>query len=115
MPRVTLVKTIPAGPIPLTALTVLAFTAADPANNEQIVLTSKDILIIWNSHASITYNYILTGVADTLGRTANIASAIGPGVFHTCIPGPEGFRQTGGYLFLEADNAAVRYAVVTFP
>lgn len=117
MPRVTLTKTVPAGPVPLTALTVVTWTAADPANDEQIVLTQKDLLIIWNSHASTAYNYILTGVADTLGRTSNISASIAAGVMHACIPGYEGFAQAGTprYLYLEADNAAVKYAVLTFP
>lgn len=114
MPRVTLTKTVPAGPIPLTALTAVTWTAADPVNDEQIVLTQKDILIIWNSGAS-TRNFILTAVADTLGRTTNIGESIAAGVMKCCIPGFEGFRQSGGYLYLEADHADIKYAVLTFP
>lgn len=117
MPRVTLTKTTPAGPLPLTALTAFTWTAADVANKEQIVLTQKDVLLIWNSGAS-SHTYTLTGVADSLGRTADIGPVtLNAGIFHACIPGYEGFAQSGTprYLFLEANHAEIKYAVITFP
>lgn len=120
MPRVTLTKTVPVGPVPLTALTVVTWTAADTVNFEQLVLTQKDILVIWNSDVA-SHTYTLTSVADTMGRTDTGAGlvnvALAAGAMHACIPGYEGFAQAGTprYLFLQANHVGIKYAVLTFP
>ena len=120
MPRQTLAKTVPAGPIPLTALTVVTFTAADTVNKEQIVLTGQDILLIWNSDVA-SHTYTITAVPDTMGRTDTgaglVAVTLAAGAFHCCIPSFEGFAQAGTprNLFLEANHVGIKYAVITFP
>lgn len=121
MPRQTLTKTAPAGPIPLTAATVVTWTAADITNFEQVALTGQDVVLVWNTHASTGYTYTVTTVADAMGRTDTGAGmsavALAAGVMHAFIPGVEGFGQAGTprYLYIQANNASVKWAVLTFP
>jgi hypothetical protein len=116
MARQTVAKTVPAGPRPLSAATAVTVTAADATNKEQFVITERDILVIWNSHASTTYTYTITGTADTLGRTVDIGPTnLLAQAFVAIRPGYEGFAQaTTNYLFFEASNAAVKYFVLSF-
>lgn len=116
MARQTIAKTTPAGPRPLSAATAVTWTAADATNKEQFVITERDILVIWNTHASTTYTYTITGVADTMGRTVDIGPTnLIAGAMVALRPGLEGFAQaTTNYLYFEANNAAIKYAVLSF-
>lgn len=116
MARQTLTKTSSPGPNP-TAGVAVTMTAADTVNKEQFALTGREVLIIHNTGAS-AYTYTITSVADpTYSRTGHItAQSIAAGAIHTIGPlGLDGWRQTDGYLYLEASNAAVKYGVITLP
>lgn len=115
MPRQTLTKTTSPGPNP-TAGVAVTMTAADTVNKEQFALTGREVLIIQNTGAS-AYTYTITSVADPYNRTGHItAQSIAAGAIHVIGPlGLEGWRQTDGNLYLEANNAAVKYGVITLP
>lgn len=115
MARQTLTKSNSPGPNP-TAGVVVTMTAADTTNNEQFALTGREVLIIHNTGAS-SYTYTITSVADPYGRLGDITTqSIAAGAIHTVGPfGLAGWQQTGGYLYLEASNTAVKFGVIALP
>ena len=115
MARQTLTKSNSPGPNP-TAGVVVTMTAADTTNKEQFALTGREVLIIHNTGAS-SYTYTITSVADPYGRLGDITTqSIAAGAIHTVGPfGLAGWQQTGGYLYLEASNTAVKFGVIALP
>jgi len=115
MARQTLTKSNSPGPNP-TAGVVVTMTAADTTNKEQFALTGREVLIIQNTGAS-SYTYTITSVADPYGRLGDITTqSIAAGAIHTVGPfGLAGWQQTGGYLYLEASNTAIKFGVVALP
>ena len=115
MPRVTLTRSNSPGPNP-TAGVVVTMTAADTVNKEQFALTGREIVIIHNTGAS-SRTYTITSVADPYGRLGDItAQTIAAGAIHTVGPfGLLGWQQTGGFLYLEASNAEVKFGVIALP
>lgn len=98
-----------------TALSALTFAVADASNGDQVLLTGREIIIAYNSHASTTYTLAVTSVADPeTGRTGDIsATNIAAGAFKMIGPlASEGWRQTDGYLYLNANNASIQFAVI---
>lgn len=89
-------------------------TAADTTNKEQFVLTGKELIIVHNTGAGAR-TYTVTSVADPFGRTGDIAAqSIAAGAIHVVQPGIAGWQQaSGGYLFLEASHAEVKFGIVT--
>lgn len=107
------------GGSPSAGALTLTWTAADTSNNNMADLTGKEVLLAWNTHASTGYTVTVTSVVDRNGRTGDITSyALAAGEI-ACI-GPiqtEGFQQTGtdkGKIYFQANNAAVKFAVVQF-
>lgn len=115
MPRVTLTRTNSPGPNPAAGVAV-TMTAADTVNKEQFALTGREILIVHNTGAS-SRTYTITSVADPFGRLGDItAQTIAAGAIHTIGPfSLAGWQQTGGYLYLEASNAEVKFGVIALP
>lgn len=115
MPRVTLTRSNSPGPNP-TAGVAVTMTAADTVNKEQFALTGREIVIIHNTGAS-SRTYTITSVADPYGRLGDItAQTIAAGAIHTVGPfGLLGWQQTGGFLYLEASNAEVKFGVIALP
>lgn len=115
MPRVTLTRSNSPGPNP-TAGVAVTMTAADTVNKEQIALTGREIVIIHNTGES-SRTYTITSVADPYGRLGDItAQTIAAGAIHTVGPfGLLGWQQTGGFLYLEASNAEVKFGVIALP
>lgn len=97
-----------------TALTALTFTVADPANKEQMALTEREILIIYNSGAT-SHTVTINSIADVInGRTGDLtAITIAAGAFKIFPPAARnGWMQSNGYLNFEASDAEVKYAVL---
>jgi len=117
MARTTLNKTTPLGSYPslqpaADALDVV-FTAADVSNKNQFKLEQGDILLAWNSGAS-PYTVTLTSVADGHKRSGDV-TAYSLAAGDIAVMGPfeqEGWKQTDGYFYLEASNAAVKFAIL---
>lgn len=116
MARADITKTVsPGRRPPTTGGTPITWQAADTTNFEQVSLTDKDVLLVWNSHASTGYTYTVNSVADEYGRTGDMTTiAIAAGVFHVIGNGmAAGWLQTTGKLNLQASNASVKWAVIT--
>lgn len=97
--------------------TAVTWTAADPTDKEEIVLTGRQLLLIRNTHADTDYYVTINSVDNQWGRSEDIHQVdIGDG--EMVVWGPialDGWQQPGGLLFLEAENAAIEYAVITLP
>lgn len=115
MARQTLTKTTlhrngwPTAGVPVT------FTAANPTDKEQFPLTGKEIVIARNSGAS-SRTITITSVAYN-GRVGDITTeSIAAGAVRVFGPfNINGWKQTDGNLYLEANNAEVLFAVLTLP
>lgn len=116
MPRVTLTKQVPLGPypsLPVGAGTMtLTETAADITNKEQFVPSGDDLIIAHNTGLSAR-TITITSVVDERKRTGDITTysiaAGGIAVFRITKPG---WMQTDGRIYIEANNAEVKWAVV---
>lgn len=121
MARSTLVKTTAPGNFPTLqpsagslAVTMAATVVADKA---QFLASGKDLVICRNTGGS-PYTVTITSVASAKNnRTGDITSysiaAGGIAVF-----GPferEGWMQSDGYVYVEANNVAVEFGVITLP
>ncbi len=120
MARTTLTKTTAKGSFPTLPVSADAldavFTAADVANKNQFLPGGKDLLVAWNSGAS-PYTITLTSAADPQNRTGDITTySLAAG--DIAVLGPLstlGWVQSDGFVYLEASNAAVKFAVIALP
>jgi hypothetical protein len=91
-------------------------TAANATNKEQFVASGNDLIIAHNSGAS-PYTVTVTSVADDEGRSGDITVySIAAGTI--AILGPfkrHGWAQTNGMIYLEAENASVKFGVLALP
>jgi hypothetical protein len=117
MPRTTITKKTAPGGYPILPVTAdsldLAMTAADVANKNQFAAGGNDLLIAQNSGAS-PYTFSVTSVADEKKRTGDV-SAYSLGAGELAILGPfpaAGWMQPDGMIYLEANNAAVKFAII---
>lgn len=118
MARTTLTRTTPLGPYPSLPVSAdaldLTLTAADTGNSNQFLLDGPMLLIAQNTDAGSARTITLTSVADPQLRTGDITTySIGIGetaVFK--IDRMEGWRQSDGYFYLAASNAAVKFGIV---
>lgn len=111
MARVTHTVTSAAGAYPSAGVTV-TFIAADTTNKNQGLMTGDELLIARNTGAS-SRTVTVESVANVRGRLGSIsAESIAAGAYR--IYGPfthkEGWVQTGGYLFFEANHVEVEFA-----
>lgn len=92
----------------------ITWTAADSSNGNAVTLTGNEVVLAWNTHASTAYTVTVSTVADELGRTGDItAYSLAAGDIAWVGPIPSrGFAQTDGKLYLSANNAAVKFAVI---
>jgi hypothetical protein len=90
-------------------------TAADASNLNQCAHTGKEVIYARNSGAGAR-TVTITSVSY-LGRTGHItAESIAAGA--TKVFGPfsiEGWKQTDGYLYFQAEHAEVLFTVLTLP
>lgn len=113
MARVTCTPTDVTGKWP-SALVTLTETAADATNLNQLVLTGREIVIARNSGAS-TRTVTVTSVASSIdNRSGDITTQnILAGALMMIGPlAPEGWKQTDGYLYLQASHAEVKFSVI---
>lgn len=114
MARQTLAKTTAPGAY-AGEWTAVTFTAANPTDKEQFALTGREIVLIRNTSADTPYYVTITSVDDPFGRSEHITQ-IDIAFGATVVWGPtalEGWRQSDGNLYLEAENADIEYAVIT--
>lgn len=91
----------------------LTMTAADVANKEQTTLTGDELVVAHNTDSG-AHTVTITSIADSNGRTGNIASySLAAGDY--VVFGPfemDGWRQADGALYFEADSATVKFGVI---
>jgi hypothetical protein len=89
------------------------FTAMDNVNGNCIVMNGPLLLLFTDSGSN---TMTITSVPDYLGRTNDVtAYAVGSGLFSAIYVPVIGYRQTNGYLYLTASNAAVKVAAFACP
>jgi hypothetical protein len=116
MARQTLTKTTAPGHY-ATAGVKVTLTAAIVADKEQFVSTGKELVLAQNTGGE-AYTVTINSTADDFGRTGDITThSIHAGEVHAFGPFPlAGWKQaTSSYIFLEASNAAVKFAVIVLP
>lgn len=117
MPRVTLTRTTPLGPYPTLPVSAnaldLTLAAADAANKNQFLLDGPCLIVAHNTGVGAR-TITLTSVADPQQRTGDITTySIGAdeiAVFK--IDQVAGWRQTDGFMYLEAEHAEVLLGVI---
>lgn len=91
----------------------LTWQAADVANGNQVLGKAGDIILFKNTDAVNTYYVTITSVA-LFGRTGDITQYdVGPA--ETAHFGPyqhAGWKQTDGYLYLDAEHADIEFCVL---
>lgn len=116
MPRTAL--TVTQIPSPYAGAGVAATeTAADTTNQNSFPLTGREIVIARNAGAS-TRTVTITSVDDRFGRQENIAAEnIAAGELRVYGVGLalEGWQQTDGSLYIEANHADVKFTVLRLP
>jgi hypothetical protein len=116
MARTNLTKSTLAGPLPATLPVAangldLTFTAADVANKNQFAGAGDDLLLAWNSGVS-AYTTTFTSVAIN-GRTGDVTTySIDAGEIAAFRFKDIGWKQSDGKIYVEASNAAVKFAVI---
>ena len=94
----------------------LTMAAADVVNGNQFVSTGRDLLIARNSGGS-AYYVTVSSSEDPYGREGDITQYdVGAG--EVAIFGPfkrPGWVQSDGYIYVDAENAAVYLGVVALP
>lgn len=115
MPKTSITKIVPKGAYgdySVADSADIAFAAADVGNGNQFLCGPMDLVLVWNSGAS-AYTVTITSMADHFGRTKDITTySIGAGEY--AMFGPftsEGWKQTDGYVYISANNVAVKFAV----
>lgn len=121
MARSTLTKTTAPGNFPTLqpAANSLDITMAATvvADKTQFVASGKDLIIAQNTGAA-PHTITITSVASAKNnRTGDITSySLGAG--ELAVIGPlerEGWVQTDGYIYLEADHIEIKFGVITLP
>lgn len=90
----------------------ISFTAADTTNKERVKLRRGELIIAQNSDAS-AHSVTVTSVDDKYGRQEDITYSVGASEYAVIGPFlPHGWQQSDGYLYFEADNTNVSFAIV---
>ena len=91
----------------------LSFTAANVTDKNEYITTGRELIIARNVGAS-PYTVTVSSAPDKLGRTKDItAYSIAANSVMMLGPVPlDGFKQTGGKVYLEASNASIEFAIV---
>lgn len=121
MPRTNLPKTTAKGAYPTLPIAVnsldIVFTAADVANKNEFVPSGNDLVLAWNSDAADPYTATVTSAPDPQNRTGDISAySIGAGeIAHLGPVRTLGWVQPDGKVYLEANNAAIKFAIIALP
>jgi len=86
----------------------ITFTAASVANKEQCALDFPVIVLCWNTDGADPY----TVTFDTISETAITGYTLQAGEIAAFEFRGHGWKQADGYLYFEANNAAIKFAVL---
>jgi hypothetical protein len=119
MPRITHTVQVPLGSIGDYSVGDAAdftFLAADVANMEQFVSTGKEMILARNVGGG-PFLITVNSVNDPFNRTGDIVD-YSLGALEFAMFGPfdrTGWKQVGGFIFFEANNVAIEFAVIRLP
>jgi hypothetical protein len=114
MARTTVVKTAVPAPFATDGVAV-TWADADTVNDNRVQMTGREIVLARNTGAgaaTVTINSVALN-----GRVGDItADSIAAGAMHCYQLFPmDGWRQTDGYLYLEASSTDIEFAVLVVP
>lgn len=119
MPRTPVALTTPLSSYPTLPLAAnsadLVTTAADVSNKNQVAYgnASRLLIIAINTHTATSYTVSITSAPDAFGRLGDIATyQLEAGNAMIMILNRDGWRQSDGQLYLEANNASVVFGAV---
>lgn len=92
----------------------VAFTAANVADKNQFAPSGNDVLLVWNTDVANPYTFTLTSFADEKKRTGDITAYTLQAGDHVAFKLNQiaGWAQADGQIYLEANNAAIKFAVL---
>lgn len=119
MSRTAITPQVPKGPYGVISSGQLDLTetAADTTNNNEFVLTGREVLLAHNTDTG-THHITITSIADAKGRSGDIATyAITAGKIsaYSFRGGTEGWQQADGGVYISADDATVKFTVLQLP
>lgn len=119
MARTPITLTTPIGSYPTLPLAANAadatLVAADVANKNQIAFGSAARLLVLaiNTHATTAYTTTVTSAPDAFNRSGDISAySIDAGEIVPFIFQRDGWRQSDGNLYIEANNAAIKFIAI---
>ncbi len=92
-------------------------TAANATDKEQFVASDKDIIVAHNTGAGAR-TVTITSVADAGNNRTGAITAYSIGAGEYAAFGPfnrQGWMQTDGYIYIEAEHAEVKFGVIKLP
>ena len=92
--------------------------ASDVVNGNSYAVTGKELLIAFND-GTAAYTVTIDSVADEKNRTGDITSysmAAGDyAAFTVGMTNDKGWKQTGGVIHVDTNNAGIKLAVLRLP
>ncbi len=94
-----------------------AATGSSGSSGNQCVYTDKLLVLAINTHASTDYTVTFTSRADSHGRSGDVTSyqVLHANTVSAFMFVADGWRQNDGNLYFEANNAAVKFAIIQLP
>ena len=96
-------------------MSTLTWTLADISNQNSFLLTGREIILVRNDDA-LTKNVTLTSIAGgTNKRVGNVTKAMTAGSYAAFSASElDGWIQSDGLFYLEADDADVFFAIIRY-
>jgi len=94
--------------------------AAGNTGGDTITVTGREVILIYNSHATTAYTVTISSVVDEKNRTGDITTyslAAGEFAYFTgALTNAAGWKnQSTGLLSVTCSNAAIKWAILKLP
>ena len=110
--RLTVVDLDPTHPGGAQAYT---FTAHDTVDENDFLLTGREVLLISNTDAS-SQDVVIGSAPDSYGRTGDLTISVAAGTRQAIsFLDRSGWMQSDGALYLDCTSANIEYAVLRLP
>lgn len=119
MPRAALTKTTAKGPYPTLPISAgalsVTMTAANVDDKNEFSPSGDDLILVHNTGAS-PYTVTVTSAPDPQNRTGDVATySVAAGVIAAFRVKSLGWVQADGKVYLEANNADVKFGIIALP
>lgn len=92
----------------------LTWINSDNVNGNDVTLTGREILFVWNDTAAAV-TVTVQSVADPYGRTGNVSRSVPAGQYYAFQRFPtDGWLQADGRLWIDT-TAAIKVALLRLP